>query len=89
MAVNLRASPQLTTLRQTGRRLPSGWLRVLRYGGGLCRHGSNGPNGSTGPASRYHRPANLGDDTALTGQSSQQWLASMEVEMEPAIAGPP
>ena len=50
-----------------------------KYGGGLCWHGSNGPNGSTGPASRYRRPAKLGDDTALTGQSSQQWLASMGI----------
>ena len=39
---------------------PHRWPRVLRYGGGLCWHGSNGPNGSTGPASRYRRPAKPG-----------------------------
>ena len=43
---------------------------------GFNWHGSIGPNGSTGSASRYRRPAKLGDDTALTGQSPQQWLAS-------------
>ena len=43
---------------------------------GFHWHSSIGPNGSTGSVSRYRRPAKLGDDTALTGQSSQQWLAS-------------
>ena len=43
---------------------------------GFNWHGSIGPNRSTGSASRYRRPAKLGDDTALTGQSPQQWLAS-------------
>ena len=56
--------------------IPAAMEQYLAPAWGFHWHSSIGPNGSTGSASRYRRSAKLGDDTALTGQSSQQWLAS-------------
>ena len=73
---------------------PHRWPRVLRFGGGFCWHGSNSPNGSTGPVNRYRRPAKPGgwyspNGPIISTMAGFNGDTLREVEMEPATADPP
>ena len=100
MAVNLRASPQLTTLRQTGRRLPSRWPRVLLWG---MIQSSQQWLASMGILSwkwRWSRPQpaplsppalsdQMGISLPGTSYLTGSWLSLMGVEPSPGFTGTP